>query len=161
MKNGFYQIEVTEADIHKTAFVCPSGHYKFTRMAFGFITTPRTFQRTVSNMFSDDQRDLLFLDDILLHDQNEIEHENNLKKAFKKINENNIQLNISKCEFYKSSVKYLGRIISHNKVQADLEELKVKIPKLMPITFRELRKLLGFVNWFRPYVLAYLKVQHH
>lgn len=32
LKSGFYQIEMEEADKHKTAFVCPLGFFEFNRM---------------------------------------------------------------------------------------------------------------------------------
>ena len=45
LKSGFYQIEMEEADKHKTAFVCPLGFFEFNRMPQGITNTPSTFQR--------------------------------------------------------------------------------------------------------------------
>ena len=152
MKNGYYQISVHKPDVPKTAFVSPFGHYEFTRMPFGLTTAPRTFQRTISKIFTADNEVLVFIDDILIHNKSLTEHETSLKKVMKKVVSNNIQLNVEKCEFFRNSVKYLGNIIEHNLIRPDKESLKIHKPGKPPKSFRELRRVLGFVNWFRPYV---------
>lgn len=35
LKYSFYQIEMDEADKHKTAFICPLGFFEFNRMPQG------------------------------------------------------------------------------------------------------------------------------
>ncbi len=45
LKSGYYQIEMAEADKHKTAFVCPQGFWEFNRMLKGITNAPSTFQR--------------------------------------------------------------------------------------------------------------------
>ena len=47
LAKGFYQIEVEEESIDKTAFVTPFGKFAFTRMPFGLRNAPAVFQRTM------------------------------------------------------------------------------------------------------------------
>jgi len=49
LKSGFYQIEMEEADKHKTAFVCPLGFFEFNRMPQGITNAPSTFQRLMDS----------------------------------------------------------------------------------------------------------------
>ena len=44
---GFYQIEVEEESVAKTAFVTPFGKFEFKRMPFGLRNAPSIFQRTM------------------------------------------------------------------------------------------------------------------
>ncbi len=74
------------------------------------------------------------------------------KKVIKKLNELNATINFSKSIFFTDNVDYLGinisakgfnPIISNN---LDLDKLK------MPTKIKELQKLLGIINWYRPFV---------
>lgn len=53
LKSGYYQIEVDEADKHKTAFVCPLGFWEFNRMPQGVTNAPSTFQRLMERCMGD------------------------------------------------------------------------------------------------------------
>ena len=44
---GFYQIEVDEESVQKTAFITPFGKFQFKRMPFGLRNAPSIFQRVM------------------------------------------------------------------------------------------------------------------
>ena len=46
----YWQIEINEADMHKTAFICELGLFEFNRMPFGLTNAPSTFQRAMNNI---------------------------------------------------------------------------------------------------------------
>lgn len=43
LRKGFYQIEVEEEDIEKTAFITPFGKFEFRRMPFGLRNAPKGY----------------------------------------------------------------------------------------------------------------------
>ena len=47
MASGYWQIEIDEADRHKTAFITKFGLFEHQRMAFGLCNAPATFQRVI------------------------------------------------------------------------------------------------------------------
>lgn len=44
LKNSFFHVHVAEDSRKYTAFVTPTGQYKFLRIPFGFCNLPRVFQ---------------------------------------------------------------------------------------------------------------------
>ncbi|KAM1145825.1 hypothetical protein ACFX2I_037728 [Malus domestica] len=52
---GYNQIFIAEADVHKTAFLCPGalGTYKWVVMPFGLKNTGATYQRVMNTIFHD------------------------------------------------------------------------------------------------------------
>lgn len=52
LKSDYYQVEMSEEDKHKTAFVCPYGFWEFNRMPQGVTNAPSTFQRVMESCMS-------------------------------------------------------------------------------------------------------------
>ena len=55
---------------------------------------------------------LVFLDDILVYSKNEEEHEDNLRLTLQLLREDQVYAKLSKCDFYRDRIQYLGHIIS-------------------------------------------------
>jgi Reverse transcriptase (RNA-dependent DNA polymerase) len=52
LKSGYHQIVINKSDRDKTAFVTPTGLYRFKVMPFGLCNAPATFQRMMDNLFA-------------------------------------------------------------------------------------------------------------
>lgn len=76
LAKGFYQIEVEEADVYKTAHSVEGGHYEFIRMPFGLKTAPATFQRLMNTILKEypNKICLVYLDDIVIFSTSLQEH---------------------------------------------------------------------------------------
>ena len=55
---------------------------------------------------------LVFIDDILVYSKNGVEHEDHLQKVLQTLREHQLYEKLSKCDFYKQEVQYLGHVIS-------------------------------------------------
>ncbi|KAG0420524.1 Retrovirus-related Pol polyprotein from transposon 17.6 [Dictyocoela roeselum] len=140
-----------EADITKTGFRILNQCFVFKRMPFGLCNSPRTFQENMEIVLETLNYVYVYLDDILIFSKTFEDHLEHLKTIFERLKSHNISINFNKSEFAKQKITFLEHVISTEGIQADISNLhKFKIRK--PKNKRELQKILGLLNWFRPYI---------
>ncbi|KAG0422027.1 Transposon Tf2-9 polyprotein, partial [Dictyocoela muelleri] len=93
----------------------------------------------------------IFLDDILIHSKYVELHERHLNKILDILRSNNVAINFEKSRFFKNKVTYLGHVIDKDGSRADISRLPT-VEKLVPKTRKQLQRLLGVFNWYRPYL---------
>jgi hypothetical protein len=72
--------------------------------------------------------------------------------------EHKLYLRPEKCEFEKTKIEYLGVIISHNKVEMDPVKIAGVADWLTPSNTKEVQSFVGFVNFYRCFILGF---PHH
>ena len=135
-----------------TAFSTPWVLYEWIRMPFGLCNAPPVFQRYINECLTG-LRDIIcvpYLDDILCFSESFEEMLENTRKVLQRLKEHGIKLRANKCILFRRKVEYLGKIISDEGYQDDpinteaVEKLKKK-----PETVGDVRKLLGFLGYYR------------
>ena len=121
-------------------------------MPFGLSTAPQTFTRAISKLLEGIKNIFVYIDDTIVATSDIKSHHDTLKEVFNRLTANFIQRNMEKSEFLKKEISFLDHIISQNTVKADLSTFdEFKIAK-QPINQKELKSLLGYINFFRPYI---------
>jgi len=95
-------------------------------MYFGFSNAPATFQSMMNDILGDlicIKLVMVYLDNILIFGTCLKEHRQLVKEVLKRLQFNDLYAKAEKCVFEQSSIKYLGVIISKNKVQMDEKKL--------------------------------------
>ena len=108
LKSGYWQVELDEDSIPLTAFtVGPLGFYECVRMRFDLTNAPATFQRLMESCLGEIHLEwcIIYLDDIIFS-KNPDDHITHLEGVFEKLAKAGLKLKPSKCEFFKSSLKY-------------------------------------------------------
>ena len=115
-------MELVESSIPLTAFtVGPLGFYECVRMPFGLTNAPATFQRLMESCLGELHLEwcIIYLDDIIIFSKNPDDHLIRLRGVFECLAKAGLKLKPSKCEFFKSSLKYLGHIMSKDGIATD------------------------------------------
>ena len=63
-------------------------------------------------------------DDILVSGKDDAEHLENLSRVFEKLTELGLTLKTSKCNFFQSSIEYVGFILNEHGISANPEKIR-------------------------------------
>ncbi|KAL4376513.1 hypothetical protein GQ457_02G024510 [Hibiscus cannabinus] len=158
--SGYNQIAIAPEDQSKTTFTCPYGTFAFRRMPFGLCNAPATFQRCMTAIFSDLNKDCLeiFMDDFSTFGDNFDNCLSNLEKVLKRCNETNLVLNWEKCHFMVDEGTMLGHKISSKGMEVDKAKIEVisKLPP--PTTVKGIRSFLGHPGFYRRFIADFSKI---
>ncbi|CAM4573172.1 unnamed protein product [Caretta caretta] len=160
LRSGYYQIPLGEEDKEKTAFICPLGFYQFERMPQGISGAPATFQRLMEKVVGDMNllQVLVYLDDLIVFGRTLEEHEERLLKVLDRLEDYGLKLSIDKCQFCRTSVKYVGHIVSQEGVSTDPDKIEALTTWPRPSNYRELKTFLGFSGYYRRFVKNYATI---
>ena len=127
-------------------------------MYFGFSNIPATFQSMINDILGDLIRIrlvMVYLDNILIFLK---EHRQLVKEVLKRLQFNDLYAKAEKCFFEQSSIKYLGVIISENKVQMDEEKLSGVLEWLVLTKVKQVQAFLGFANFYCRFIENFAKI---
>lgn len=161
LRSGYWQVAMKESDKSKTAFsVGPLGFFECNRMAFGLTNAPATFQRLMERCMGElHLRDcLIYLDDVIIFSQTIDEHFKRLEAVFTRLEQCNLKLKGSKCEFFCTKVQYLGHVVSANGVETDPDKVEALRTWPEPKTLKDLRSFLGFASYYRRFVHGFAQL---
>ena len=155
---GYWQVGLTDRAREASAFVTPDGHYEYLVMPFGMRNSSATFQSLVDRLVSGLEGVTAYVDDLLVVADSWEDHLQRLRALFSKLAEANLTINLAKCEFAASTVRYLGHRVGHGGIRpldakvADV--LNFKAPK----TRKGLRSFLGLIGFYRRFCKDFAQV---
>ena len=102
-------------------FKTKHGLYEWIVILFGLCNAPTTFMRVMNDVFSPfiDDFAIVYLDDILIFNQTWEEHVKHVKHVLDVLVREQLYLKMSKCEFGKKSLVYLGYIVGCGELKID------------------------------------------
>lgn len=152
LKDGFYQVELTEESSNLYSFSTPFGTYKFLRLPFGITVAPEVFQRMNENIFGDIEGVFIYIDDILVTGKTEEEHNRRLEIVMQRAKLNNIIFNSEKLQYKVPEVSFLGHLFNSDGVKSDPNRVKAIVEMKSPNSKKELQRYLGMINYLRSFI---------
>lgn len=155
INSAFWSIPLRPKDRTKTAFITQKGHWQWKVLPFGFKNSPAIFQRTLSGIirrYNLSQICINYIDDILIFSKNLDEHFKHIELVLQALKKEGFKLKLSKCNFAKHSVKYLGHMIEKGKIYPIKDNVKAIKEFPRPTTRKMVRQLLGKINFYHKFI---------
>ncbi|KAJ9524804.1 hypothetical protein QJQ45_024408 [Haematococcus lacustris] len=156
LQSGYHRI--TPEDMPKTAFVTPEGQFQYKVLSFGLTNAPATFQRVMNRVFEKQLKEgfvLVYLDDILVMSSSPEEHAMHFKEVLQVMKDNQLYAKLSKCDFNRPELKFLGHIVGRQGIAVDPAKVQVIKEWPVPTSLKELQAFLGLANFFRRFIAGY------
>ena len=157
---GYLQLAMDEADIHKTAFQAGlSGLYEFTRMPFSLSNAGVSFCRLMEMCLGNQQYIMLlvYLDDICVFSSMVNKMLDHMGLILNHLKEFNLKIKPKKTYFFQSSVVFLGHVSSKNGISLNLEKVSKVKDWLVPKSAKEVHSFLGFASYYRKFIPQFTK----
>lgn len=154
LHSGYWQVPVATEDRDKTCFTTSFGTFRFTRMPFGLRNAPATFMRMMDRFRATlgDRLIFAYLDDILVLSGTFNEHIEDLKVIFDRLRQCNLRVRRDKSSFIRTSVKYLGHIITGDGIQTDSDKIAAIRDMKSPRCKKHVQSFVQTCSWYRKFV---------
>ena len=154
LKSGYHQMMMHDDDMEKTAFKCEEGLFQFTVLPFGVVNGPASFQRLMEIVLHGliGKICYVYLDDIVCYSSTPQQHLADLRQILQRLQRSCLTVNIQKCVFGCSSMKYLGHIVGNNGLRTDPEKVQGIFDYPIPTNVKQLERFLGMVTWYGKFI---------
>ncbi|BFZ24011.1 hypothetical protein BsWGS_27050 [Bradybaena similaris] len=128
-------------------------------MPFGLKGRPATYMSLMDEVLKGLQKFAhAYIDDILIHTSGSIEdHLKHVQIVFNRLRQHNIKLKLSRCEFLKPEIKYLGFIVTRDGIRPDDDKVKAIRDLPIPRSVREVRGFIGMCGYYRQHIVNFSK----
>jgi hypothetical protein len=152
LRSGYHQIRIAKGDTWKTAFKTKQGLFEWMVMPFGLCNAPANFMRVMNDVLGP------FLDDILIFRKSREENVKHVKQVLDVLRKEKLFLKLSKCEFGKTSLIYLGHIVGGGELKIDPSKVKFILEWPKPSNVTEVRSFLGVAQYWRKFIANFSSI---
>src|SRR3954452_4940875 len=154
LASAYWQVEMNEEDIEKTAFITSEGLYECNVMPFGLCNAPATFQRLMHEVLGNliYNKAPVYLDDVNVHSKTFEQHLKDLKEVFERIRKAGLKLRMDKCHFCDREIEFLGYVVGKDGIKTS-EKIIEKVKNYpRPTNITEARGFIGLASYYRRFI---------
>ena len=157
LKYAYSQIRLTAETAKQCNFNIAGGQatgtYRFLTGFYGLADMPAEFQKAMDRTLNHSKNTFCFLDDILIVSKGEAkDHEKLVRNVLQKLDDENLALKITKCEFFQSSVNWLGHNLSVHGTIPKITKTEAIANLQLPKSLKQLRSFMGSINHLSKFI---------
>lgn len=137
------------------SFILDGIVYSYTCMPFGYINASSALVKALRQVLGHLQFVSMYIDDILIFSSTPERHIKDVLQVLQLLSEYGFKLNASKCSFFQKTVKFLGFMISANKVTLDTSRIEAIQNYPRPCNVKQVRSYLGVINYYNKFIPKY------
>ena len=160
LRHAYLQMEVEEQSRPFLTINTTHGLYQYQRLPYGVASAPAVWQRAMDQVLQGIPEVFCYLDDIIVTGSTLKEHLRRLATVLERLEEYGLKANREKCKFLRSSVEYLGHVISAEGLHQSPKKVKAITEMPKPQDLTQLRALLGMVQYYSKFLPGSLSLIH-
>jgi len=137
------------------------GSFEPTVMFFGMTNSPATFQVMINEILRDfinKGKVAVFVDDVLVGTETEKGHNDIVEEVLRRLEENDLYIKPEKCIWKVRKIEFLEVVIGPNRIEMVKEKVDSILSWPEPKNVRDVRKFLGFANYYRRFIKNFAQV---
>lgn len=157
---AFNKLRIAAGDEWKTAFRTRYGLFEYLVMPFGLTNAPSSFQSYINDVLRPylDLFCTAYLDDVIVYSNSLKEHKEHVRLVVTALGNAGLQLDIKKCEFFKTEVLFLGLLVSTNGVRMDPKKVAAIVEWKTPSNLHDVQEFIGFANFYRRFIQDFSEI---
>lgn len=108
LSQAYAQFELEDNSKEYVTINTHKGLFRYNRLPYRLASSPAIFQRIIESILANIKEVAVFLDDILVASSSMQDHLKTLNEVFSILQKYGLKVQITKCEFIKHEVEYLG-----------------------------------------------------
>lgn len=149
---AFHQLPIAPESQELLTLNTPKGLMRYTKLPFGIKSASFLFQQKMDQILKHFPFTDCYIDDLFIRANTKAECKYRTELVLQKLHSFNVKINISKCEFFKDTIKVLG----HVKDPEGIHPLKDKCDDIsntpIPTNVTELKSYLGLLGYYQHFI---------
>ena len=148
---GYFQAFLEKNSIKYSAFACEFGLFEWLVMPMGLTNATATFQRLMNHIFADfiDWFIKVYLDNSLVYSKTLREHIKHVLMVLIRLHKYKLKIKLSKCQFAKLEIDFLGHRISFNFIRPTQEKITKVLCFKEPNSLKTVRAFIGLTSYYK------------
>ena len=156
LRSGCHHIGLSKQSKPLTVFTTHSGKFQWNVLPFGIGIGVQTFSFVINKAIghcSDFAAN--YLDDIIVFSRTTEDHMEHLQKIFEALQVTDLKIKVSKCEFFKKHISYLGFLIGETGIRCDRSKVEAINKITMPTSIEEVHQFNGMCSYYWKFISHY------